>query len=207
MQPPVPLRVIKLGGSLLELEDVQQRFYAWLQQQLPARNLIVTGGGQAVEAIREIDAIHHLPAQFTHWLCVDLMCVTATLASELLDIVQLISTDIELSEFLARPFEIPTIACIQPTAYYTPSIAQQRNCSLPETWDCTSDSISAWLARSLAADQLVLLKSMEADFASKTALSPSELRDLADAGAVDRVFPQASQDLSNVRIVNLRNFV
>ena len=134
MQPRVPIRVIKLGGSLLELSDLQQRFHAWLGMQTPARNLIVTGGGKAVEAVRELDATHHFNSKFTHWLCVDLMSVMATLASELLGLEQPLSTPGELSDFLNGTLEIPAIACVQPIAYYTPSIARQSNCSLPESW-------------------------------------------------------------------------
>ncbi len=204
MQPRVPIRVIKLGGSLLELSDLQQRFHAWLGMQTPARNLIVTGGGKAVEAVRELDATHHFNSKFTHWLCVDLMSVMATLASELLGLEQPLSTPGELSDFLNGTLEIPAIACVQPIAYYTPSIARQRNCSLPESWDCTSDSISAWLASALGADQLVLLKSMETEIASTSSLSLDAIRTLADRSAVDSVFPHACQNLKDVRIVNLR---
>jgi aspartokinase-like uncharacterized kinase len=204
MPPPIPLRVIKLGGSLLELNDLRHRFHAWLEKQVPARNLIVVGGGRAVEAIRELDAIHRLPSKVTHWLCVDVMSVTARLASELLGLQQTISTADELREFLVNSFEIPAIACIQPTAYYTPSIARKENCSLPESWDCTSDSISAWLASSVAAGELVLLKSIETEFAQTSALSRDAIRVLADRNAVDRAFPNASQHMSSVRIINLR---
>jgi aspartokinase-like uncharacterized kinase len=204
MQSLVPLRIIKLGGSLLSLDDLRPRFHAWLQTQTPARNLIVAGGGQAVEAIRELDAIHHFSAALAHWICIDLMSVTATLASELLDLERPIATERGLSEFLTRTSASPAIACIRPTAYYTPLIAASKQCTLPESWDCTSDSIAAWLAISLAADQLVLLKSIDSGLGQKISLTPTAIQALADRHAVDPVFPKASQHLKDVRIINLR---
>ena len=127
MQALVPLRIIKLGGSLLSLSDLRPRFHAWLQTETPARNLVVVGGGRAVEAIRELDAIHHFPAKLTHWMCVDLMSITAALA-----------------------------------------------------------------------------KSIDSEFAETSSLSPDAIRALVLRDAMDSVFPDASQQLSDVRIVNLR---
>lgn len=205
MQPSIPLRIIKLGGSLLSLDDLRSRFHTWLETQPPARNLVVVGGGEAVEAIRELDVIHRFPAHLTHWICVDLMSVTAALASELLGIGTPISTELELNAFMSGSRADSSVACIQPTAYYTPLIAKQRRCNLPESWLCTSDSIAAWLANSLAADQLVLLKSVDDQFKSNASLTAEAIRFLADCGTVDPIFPQASQGLPDVRIVSLRN--
>ena len=204
MQSRTPLRIIKLGGSLLSLIDLKQRFHGWLQTQTPARNLIVVGGGQAVEAIRELDVLHRFPTALTHWLCIDLMSVTAKLAGEVLSFENPISTVTELEDFLARPSGSSTTVCILPTAYYTPSIAAQKACRLPESWKCSSDSIAAWLATSLAADQLVLLKSMDSEFAAVDALSPEAIQTLADRAAVDPVFPDACKHLSHIRMVNLK---
>ncbi len=204
MQSLVPLRIIKLGGSLLNFNDLHEQFHNWFQTQTPARNLIVVGGGQAVEAIRDLDAVHCLPPNLTHWLSVELMSLTATLASKILGLEKPISTQRELNDFLTRPSATPAIACVQPPAYYTPSIAAQRNCQLPESWECTSDSISAWLASELAADQLVLLKSSETEFASTTSLSPEAILALAACDAVDPIFPVASQRLHDIRLINLR---
>lgn len=205
MQPSIPLRIIKLGGSLLSLDDLRARFDAWLETQPPARNLVVVGGGEVVEAIRELDGIHRFPSHLTHWICVDLMSVTAALAGELLGIGTPISTELELNEFMSRFSNDSSIACIQPTAYYTPSMAEQRHCNLPESWLCTSDSIAAWLANSLAADQLVLLKSVDDQLESNVSLTAEAIRNLADLGTVDPIFPQASQGLPDVRVVSLRN--
>ena len=66
----------------------------------------------------------------------------------------------------------------------------------PRSWDVTSDSIAAQLARRLGAVELVLLKS---------GLPPrgSDVRDATAAGYVDAHFPQASRAV-RVRCVDLR---
>lgn len=201
----VPIRVIKLGGSLLSLPDLYERFNDWLDAQSPARNVIVTGGGIVVDAIRALDAIHHFSAALTHWVCVDLMSTSARLASDLLGLKNVISTELELRDFLERRPSTSAIACIQPTAYYTPAIAMQRKCPLPESWDCTSDSIAAWLACSIAAEQLVLMKSVDIDFVATSGLSSAEIQSLADCEAVDPVFPTACQAIRNIQFFNLRS--
>jgi hypothetical protein len=73
------------------------------------------------------------------------------------------------------------------------------NVSLPHTWDATSDSIAACLARALGAAELVLLKSA----APPSAATPG---DLAAAGYVDRHFPIVAAELPAVRFVDLRSF-
>ncbi len=202
---PLPLRVIKLGGSLFSLGDLSLRFEEWLDHEPPARNLVVAGGGQVVEAVRELDAIHQLPSTFAHWLCVDLMDVTAKLASQLLRLNAPICSRQGLNDFLANPSPRRSIACIAPAAYYSPTIALQMDCSLPESWECTSDSISAWLANCLNADQLVLLKSIDEDQCRTDPTSPASMNSLVQRAVVDPYFPDASRRLKEIRVVSLRS--
>jgi len=205
------LRVIKLGGSLLELSDLRVRFDRWLRLQQPAFNLLVAGGGQTVETLRCLDAIHRFDQAWIHWLCIDLMATTAQLAGALLGLPGILSTAEELSAYLARhrhnqDSAANPVVCIQPSAYYTPAASGESKCPLPESWDCTSDSVSAWLSRQIAADQLVLLKSTSASLVSNASqsLSASELSALASSGVVDAIFPSLARDLPCVRIANLR---
>jgi dihydroneopterin aldolase len=54
---------------------------------------------------------------------------------------------------------------------------------IPESWEMTSDSLAAWLARKIGAARLVLVKST----AAPRPLDPAAL---ADRGLVDRLFPR-----------------
>ena len=79
------LRVVKLGGSLLDLPDLPGRVERWLGRQPPASNVIVVGGGPLVNAIRASDRIHKLDEVAAHWLCIRVMSVTAQRVAKLLD--------------------------------------------------------------------------------------------------------------------------
>jgi dihydroneopterin aldolase len=57
---------------------------------------------------------------------------------------------------------------------------------VPESWDVTSDSLAAWLAGTLGAARLLLVKSRDVE-------PPVTARDLADAGVVDPLFPLYAQ--------------
>ena len=209
MQPFVSehhLRVIKLGGSLLTLPDLRNRFHRWLNDQSPAINLLVCGGGELVEAIRQIDSAQQLETTFTHWLCIDLMKTTASLAAAILGIEHVIAEPNELSRFVSAS-PLNTLAVIQPTAYLSreANAAQPAELpALPENWDCTSDAISAWLALKLDANELVLLKSTGVDNAHLQTPSLSQLNDWARQGLVDTVFPSFAHRIAKVSVVNLR---
>jgi len=61
--------------------------------------------------------------------------------------------------------------------------AMARAAALPETWDLTSDSLSAWLAGALGAGSLVLVK--HGRFEGRAL----DAHDLATRGTVDPLFP------------------
>ncbi|MCH8830488.1 MAG: hypothetical protein IID45_13005, partial [Planctomycetes bacterium] len=71
------------------------------------------------------------------------------------------------------------------------------NESLPHTWDCSSDSIAAWIAIRWPADELVLLKSVDA---------PSSHRSSArrETPPVDSHFQRLSPRLKRISWCNLR---
>ena len=58
---------------------------------------------------------------------------------------------------------------------------------LPQSWDVTSDSLAAWLARRLEARRLVLVKSVAAP-------APLTAEALAARGLVDPLFPRFLAD-------------
>jgi aspartokinase-like uncharacterized kinase len=133
-----PLRVIKLGGSLLDWPDWVGQFRRWLAAQPPATNVLVVGGGAVVDALRALDRACPLRPATSHWLAVRAMSVTAAIAAELLgDVPDLEILDVE--SFLRKD--------------------QRRSDALPCGWHVTSDSIAARAATTLEAAELVLVKS------------------------------------------------
>jgi len=208
---PLGVRVIKLGGSLLEWRDLRSRFECWMKSQAPALNFVIVGGGELVEAVRHIDQRQTLDAAFTHWLCIDLMATTAKIAAELLGLKPLISSPQELGRWLEvhrtlHHLSEPCVAVVQPSAYYYREGAAPHSSRLPEDWSCTSDSIAAWLATCVNASELVLLKSTSVAGMSSKIFSPGQLSSLAELGLVDSAFPEFASGLANVQVVNLRDW-
>jgi aspartokinase-like uncharacterized kinase len=187
------LRVVKLGGSLLELADWPERLVSWLAAQPSARNALIVGGGELANVIRRYDARFELGEAAAHWLCIRVLGVHAQMAAEVLaprtgrvmpvrilgELAGLAAGDVAV--FDPEPFLL----------YEEPRLA---GTLLPHTWRVTTDSIAARVAQCAAAAELVLLKSTP----------PPEFPTDAALGYVDEHFAAASQSLRRVRYVDLR---
>lgn len=199
------VRVVKVGGSLLLRGDLHARFTQWLNRQSVALNLVVVGGGELVESVRELDRCHTLSQTSLHWMCIDLMNTTAQLAGQILDCDVLLdspeSLDCWMQQQRAAQASTAAIAIVQPSAYYTREIAEISGHPLPEDWTTTSDTLAAWLACQVAADSLVLLKSCGTS--SEHALDSDAIHQLMQAGIVDAFFPNLAHRVADVRLFNL----
>lgn len=189
----VARRVVKVGGSLLDLADLRPRLAAWLAEQPPADTILLAGGGQLAEAVRQLDRLHSLGERDAHWLCIDAMTITARALRAMLP----------GSIWLDERGQWPPAAADSPRQFVADTGALLRCCpsdrELPQSWSVTSDSIAAWLAAAWGAQELVLLKSCPAPGRS--------LVELAGAGYVDPYFPRAAAGLPTVRLVNFRDDV
>ena len=192
------IRVVKIGGSLLDCADLPERWRHWRAAQTAAVDVLVAGGGAFADAIRRADEVHRLGDWPSHVLAIASLSLTARLLAVLLPEARLAGRLPEVLHAAEKgpadhgptaPIILDLGACWQ-DADSRPALA-----ALPASWDVTSDSLAAAVARWLDADELVLLKSA----------SPptSDLTVLAAAGYVDGCFPQAAAGLT-VRLVNLR---
>jgi aspartokinase-like uncharacterized kinase len=188
-----PLRVIKLGGSLLDFEGLVPQLRRWLSEQAPAINLVVVGGGRLVDAIRQIDRAQRLTEQAAHWLSIKAMGLTADSVAGLLPEEATLIADIDE---LVRT-GLPARLYILDVGQFLRQESQRSHDPLPASWQVTSDSIAARLARTLSASELVLLKSALPDRCGK-------LADLIAVGYVDRYFQRAGGGAVPIRCVNLR---
>ena len=85
------VRVVKLGGSLLDDADVAARYRRWLHTQRPARNVLIVGGGKLVEVLRRADKTHSLDESLLHWLAIDCLGINARLVAGLLPEAELVA--------------------------------------------------------------------------------------------------------------------
>ena len=196
---PIPLRIVKVGGSLLDWPQLGGALRKWLELAPPATNVLIGGGGKFAAAVRAADVQHTLGGPRAHWLAIDTMSITAQLVAHLVDVEPV--TDYRVLEVQHSE---PRTIVFDPAPFLRQIEPELPGTTLPASWDVTSDSIAARLAIVLAADELVLLKSQSPPGNHQETIEPSRLAELAAMLYVDRFLPRLAAELSRVRAVNLR---
>jgi aspartokinase-like uncharacterized kinase len=193
MEATTPLAspvVVKIGGSLYDLPDLEPRLTRWLTQMKDTPVLLVPGGGKIADAVRELDRIHRLGEDRAHWLALQVMAVQARFLMTMVPGVVVV----EQLEACAKVWRYARHAILDAHAFAQADEGKEG--ALPHSWTVTSDSIAARAARLLNARKLVLLKSVD---------WPCEANweEAARAGVVDAWFPRVVGDLS-VGVLNFR---
>ena len=189
------VRVVKLGGSLLEFDDLAPRLQAWLALQRPAASVLIVGGGRFADALRAWDRRHPIAAETMHWLAVRAMGLTAQLVAELLPAARLINR-IDALPLVDAAGEQQSGVQILDVEQFLRDDSRSSD-ALPCGWQVTSDSIAARVAARIDADELVLFK-------STLPAGPCELGAWSRGGFVDEYFATAAIGLA-IRAVNLRD--
>jgi 5-(aminomethyl)-3-furanmethanol phosphate kinase len=165
-----PLTVVKLGGSYAFSPTLGD----WLE--ILARNashvVLVPGGGPFADAVREAQpkmgfddaAAHHMAllAMEQYGRALVSLNETLVLASSVAEIRRLIS--------------------VQKIPVWAPTRMVLAQPGIPTSWDVTSDSLAAWLARRLRARRLLLIKHLDPPG------DPVRADDLIQRGIIDRAF-------------------
>jgi probable H4MPT-linked C1 transfer pathway protein len=163
--------VIKIGGGLLAHEGCLDSVLAVIGDVAHTRPLlIVPGGGPFADAVREQDDRLGLPDEAAHWMAVLAMDQYAHLIASRLPGATVVSDAAAIGRAL-REGHLPVLA---------PSSWLRRVDPLPHSWSVTSDSIAAWVAGAVGANELLLIKPPHA----------------AGAGLVDPHFDHASRGLA-----------
>lgn len=173
------LIIVKLGGSLLSAA----RARPWLDVLATAAQpvVIVPGGGPFADQVRVSQPLLGFDDAAAHHMAVLAMAQTACVLQSWCPGWRLGHTPTELASLTAQGH--PALWC--PTV-------------LPDTpagWDITSDSLAAWLASTLNAQRLVLVKARAARGATPA--------DWAAEGLVDAAFAHYAQAFGQpVRLVS-----
>lgn len=198
--PRASLQVAKLGGSLLDAPGWRERLDAWWAQPAPAVRIVLAGGGALVDVLRKRHAEQSLPEELSHKLALQAMQLNTLFlwerwpSSRRLDLAELrrlaALRDSPASPHSSTPWVLEPWPLLDDRSWLHPLG------EIPRTWDATSDTLAAWLAGALAADELVLLKSC---------LPPqgATLSSAAQCGYVDASFPRFAAILPQVRCVDL----
>ncbi len=177
-----PRVVIKLGGSLLSHSSTPLLLRSLLDDSFQSHQVfLIVGGGELVEAVRELDAVHLFEQEPMHWVSVDLMGSTMTLVSQWFADAEVIMSPEQLA--FANASGVAGLYLVMPSAFY-----RRGDQRLPQNWGTTSDSIAALLAVQLGIQDLVLLKSCVID-------ETIDLDVAAERQIVDLYFPTIAKDL------------
>jgi len=142
---------VKLGGSLLELSDCVERLLKFLETV--ANPVIVIGGGSPADYVRHWDRNGILSSHEAHWLAIATMSFNALQLVEGFNQFRLAANRADAAA-IAELGKTPVLDVMSLLK------SDQTFATLPESWDVTSDSISAFIARAWNAE-LCLLKSVD----------------------------------------------
>jgi aspartokinase-like uncharacterized kinase len=195
----LPIRVVKVGCSLFERPNLIRDLRQWLATQSPALHILVTGAGPLADSIKTWQPRFGASDAQSHWLCIDLLSITAKILQQGMPEFPLLThfADLQFAIVAAREaeqpktlvFDVQPFLCdIEPTVQPEP---------LPHSWDVSSDSIAARLAEVINADELVLLKARPC---------PEEQVDFAALSAdhyVDQYFPSIAPRVRKIRLFQL----
>jgi aspartokinase-like uncharacterized kinase len=144
-----PEWVIKVGGSLGARPAQLRRLMESLARVARRHWLVVVpGGGRFADEVRDADRRFALGNSAAHWMAILAMDQYGYLLTELAPGVVLVRSRHGLA-----PGRLNVLA---------PSAWLLREDPLPHSWDVTSDSIAAWVARALGVRRLMLVKHADA---------------------------------------------
>jgi aspartokinase-like uncharacterized kinase len=190
------LRVVKVGGSLLDWPPLRERLARWLTARPADATILMAGGGDFTDAVRRAQSLHGFDDETAHWLCVKALSVTARLLAQLLPNARLTGS---LDELLVWTCEGKAPIVFDAADFLCQDEPQAPGMVLPHDWTATTDSIAARIAQLTSAGELVLLKSADPP-------PHQSLAELSAVGYVDDHFPLAAAGLPSLRLVNLRGF-
>ena len=139
--------VVKLGGSLLGSPELLK----WLEvltRHGDGKIVIVPGGGIFADAVRESQKLSNSSDAVAHKMAVMAMDQYAVLMTGLNPALVTAESELEIAE---RSWQYRAIV-------WMPSKMVCADEAIPANWQVTSDSLAAWLASRLNAQQLILVK-------------------------------------------------
>jgi aspartokinase-like uncharacterized kinase len=145
------LTVVKVGGSLYDLPDLQYRLCGWLKDRTHERLLLVPGGGPTADVVRRLDETHGLGEEKAHWLALRALSLNAAFLASLLPACVLVDHPGRAAA---------TVSILDAFAFAELDERQYPAQCLPHTWSVTSDAVAGRAAVVGGAARLILLKSV-----------------------------------------------
>jgi len=180
--------VLKLGGSLLSSPILVQ----WLNLALKEGKgsvVIVPGGGVFADQVRSTQKIWQYDDQTAHYMAILAMQQMALLFKGLCSDLCLVNK-VEATHHALHQKKV---------VVWSPLATELDVAKIKASWDVTSDTLAAWLAVQLSAEQLILVKSAQLP-------ENATLEQLSEQTLVDKAFADFTRHHAlAVNCVNLSN--
>jgi aspartokinase-like uncharacterized kinase len=174
--------VVKLGGSL-EAAGTLAACLAAVERRFAGRAAVVPGGGLFADRVRAAQQQWRFGDAIAHRMAILAMQQMALLFNGLKPDWPVISRAADLERLTG-------------TAVWSPDPDELDRAGIPASWDITSDSLAAWLAGRLSAEELILVKSAAIE-------AGTSLAELAERQVVDKAFCAYAQDARfKITIIN-----
>ena len=160
--PPI---IVKLGGSLYNTPELNLWLKALASYSKQQAIVIVPGGGPFADLVRDAQALHHFDDKTAHHMAIISMKQFGLLLASLEPKCQPLS--LNKNESSALSVWLPEDSLLQES-------------SIEQSWTISSDSLALWLANTLSASQLLLIKQVQP-------LS-SSIKELSQEGCIDHGF-------------------
>ena len=190
--------VIKVGGSLSQYPQKLKALCCTLSDiSKKHRLIIVPGGGEFADTVRDLDKRFALSVQASHKMAISAMDQYGYLLADLIGNSCLIDRFGNTQEAL----DSGKLPIFLPSTYFA------RTDPLPNSWDVTSDSIAAHIAGQLEASKIILITDVDgiydkdpkkfADAKLIPMLSAKKFKSFEERTCVDKYLPNI---LSEIKI-------
>lgn len=184
--------IIKLGGSLMCLPDLAEKLRSLIDCHPDKQCIVVVGGGASADIVRNWSEIHQIQDEPAHWLALSSLNLNRQLIEELTG-----WKSVSSRLAAASGWSQSNLPLLLDLKAFTSSEEEHFQQELPHNWKVTSDSLAAWVAIRWPADELILVKSVDAP-------RHLEATEASRAGLVDEFFPELARRFSRIHWCNLR---
>ncbi|TAK61053.1 uridylate kinase [Methylobacter sp.] len=182
--------IIKLGGSLSYSDALVNSLNAVEKNYQRRAVVIVPGGGAFADQVRLAQQHWQFDDTTAHHMALLSMQQMALMFKGLKPDFAIARTVSAIQDRLNR----------QKTVIWSPDIVELDNAGIAASWDITSDSLAAWLANTISATELILVKSAAID-------TNFSLQQLAEQNIVDKAFcALVAQSAFKIQIVNAQSW-
>ncbi|MBT0160484.1 hypothetical protein G4O51_10935 [Candidatus Bathyarchaeota archaeon A05DMB-2] len=189
--------IIKVGGSLAEEPEALRALCSKLSELAKRHTLVVVpGGGKFADTVRDVDQRFSLPCDVSHRM--------AILGMDQFGL--LLSAVTPVSIVSRTPDDLEGISSMGKVSIFLPSHMMLKEDPLENSWDVTSDSIAAYIAKRLGAAKIILVTDVDGIFTEDPkknasaklipAISAQTLLKLGRRTSVDKFLPKLLLEVS-----------